>query len=504
MNDPFYRSYEEQKSTPQYSPPEPPQIPVTPPSPAVSLCRALSAAVGSSFVPLLIGHIMLCAIDIILAAAFFIPAPNPMYHPSGYSGSSPLIAAGLIVCAATHTAMIIADIMLMRSGENKKTARAALVICSVSKFMHLLSWTFTVATPLINTVSGVKSDSPSAVYFTFLVIQDIPVAALALSIFGSLESSSFRPDVRMLKRFTDFTVILNIFTVFAAVLYSFFASAKGFTVLFALIPVIVIAVIVLNFSIAKIMRAPGLQGYPTDFGDDKQPLTERLTRFFSGSLRSLVTGHILLAAAAVVFSIACLTPVHISFDPPGDRSHAVYLAGLIPCAVSHLIAIAAERIMARSDDSKARLCRGLVLFSVSRLLHLLSWIAIISFTSISGLPFFKGRSLTDIILAVMICVVIALIFYIQDIPLGIFALRAKRDIKKDSPALSVTKGSSLFFNGAVYFNTFTLCIMMLSFVLGCTAGDITLTIICLPFIIGTLLIQLTFIRLSQEFLLRRP
>ena len=498
MNDPFYRGYEEQPNAPRSVPPEPPQIPVTPPSPAVSLCRALSAAVGSSFVPLLIGHIMLCAIDIILAAAFFIPAPNPMYHPSGYSGSSPLIAAGLIVCAATHTAMIIADIML-----NKKTARAALVICSVSKFMHLLSWTFTVATPLINTVSGVKSDSPSAVYFTFLVIQDIPVAVLALSIFGSLESSSFRPDVRMLKRFTDFTVILNIFTVFAAVLYSFFASAKGFTVLFALIPVIVIAVIVLNFSIAKIMRAPGLQGYPTDFGDDKQPLTERLTRFFSGSLRSLVTGHILLAAAAVVFSIACLTPVHISFDPPGDRSHAVYLAGLIPCAVSHLIAIAAERIMARSDDSKARLCYGLVLFSVSRLLHLLSWVAIISFTSISGLPFFKGRSLTDIILAVMICVVIALIFYIQDIPLGIFALRAKRGIKKDSPALSVTKGSSLFFNGAVYFNTFTLCIMMLSFVLGCTAGDITLTIICLPFIIGTLLIRLTLFKLSAEFFCQR-
>ena len=541
MDDPFYRGYDTPGYTPPVTPPEAPE-PYPPGPPAWNLpsfCQSLRATVSRFFGFFLSGHLLLLLAELTVAVVYLLPVPNSLYHPPAVSDSNSFAAAGLIACAASHAMTVVSEIMIKRSSTDSKKLCRALVLCSVSKIVHVFSWAFVIISPLIQLLATLQGNASYSSFFIIFALQDIPLSFLALRAAHSIRNNSSPADTLPQIRFLDATVILNFILTFILAVGFIIAGIQGDIILIIIDPIFFLGMLLFNFAVGRLSRdvelqtgqyaSVSLQKPTSQYAAARDPspaqpiYTQQPVRstqrsdssirqadsktagFVKQHLRLLITGHALFFAGAAALAVIFLLPQPNPFYNPKNMvsTYSDYVIGIIPFAVSHLIAIIADHILAHSSEDKNKMCRGLILFAFSRLLQLISWVFILCGRSIVS-DIRNGYSLYYIITSVVSCSPKAILYSIQDIPLIILALKARKCIKNNRPALTLSKSFTTFLIGGIFLNTAVYSYLLLNLLMLLFFGNAAIGVIALVFAAGTIMLQLTLVKLSQKVSRQKP
>ena len=227
------------------------------------------------------------------------------------------------------------------------------------------------------------------------------------------------------------------------------------------------------------------------------PLSRSIAGFVKQHSTVLLIAHLLLFAAAATVSVIYFMPVPNSlYHPPAVKSPNYTTAiGLIPLALSHILAVTAEHIISRSSENKQRLNRALVLFAVSRLMHIASWAFILLAREVYGV--LSGNRVNPTISATNIAgfCIGALFVSGADIPLSVLALRAGNSISNNDTARGSASWGTLL-SVTVIISFIVSSFFSLVFFFSTLSGDHALMIISPLYLIGMISFNVILSKLS--------
>ena len=262
MNNPFYTGYDTPENAPQsFTPPPPP-----PPMPPLS--SSIPGFVRRHSISLLIAHILLLAAAVTVSVIYFMPVPNPLYHPPRVTTPNYTTAIGLIPLALSHIIAVIAEHMISRSSEDKQKLSRALILFAVSRLMHIASWAFIFLAPdaygilsgkRVNIAISLSNIAGFIFGALFVAGADIPLFVLALSARKTIRKDNTERDLSSWGILLSVTVIISFIVSSFFSLVFFFSALTGDRALMIISPLYLIGMIAINIVLSKLSNIIRIQ-----------------------------------------------------------------------------------------------------------------------------------------------------------------------------------------------------------------------------------------------------